>query len=189
MGDPRRLRKKYHTPSNPFEKERIVEEMKYVGTYGLRNKKEFWKHRSQLTKFRALARSYKGLAKEQFDVRMNELRVKLSSWGLVSSTAAADEILSLTVEKFLERRLQTMVYKKGLAKTVYQARQLVTHSHIAVQGAIVDSPSYLVTTDDEKAITYAINSPFYKDKSKLFASGTVEEPVKEKTESKEENEE
>jgi len=134
MGDPRRLRKKYHTPSNPFEKERIVEEMKYVGTYGLRNKKEFWKHRSQLTKFRALARSYKKLDPKQFEIRMNELRIKLSSWGLVSKTAGSDEILSLTVEKILERRLQTMVYKKGLAKTIYQARQLVTHSHCSPRG-------------------------------------------------------
>lgn len=42
----------------------------------------------------------------------------------------------------LERRLDALVLRAGLARTIYQARQMVTHGHIAVDGAKVDKPSY-----------------------------------------------
>jgi small subunit ribosomal protein S4 len=168
MGDPRRLRKKYRSPENPFDKLRIVDEMKYLGEYGLRNKKEFWKHKAQVSHFRSLARSYRKLSKEQYEKHINELRGKLAKLGLVGTNATPDDILSLTTEKLLKRRLQTIVYEKGFAKTITQARQLVTHSHIAIAGEIVDSPSYLCTVDDEKSISFAINSPLLNNREKLF---------------------
>jgi small subunit ribosomal protein S4 len=42
----------------------------------------------------------------------------------------------------LERRLDAVVLRAGFARTIYQARQLVAHGHIAVDGAKVDRPSY-----------------------------------------------
>jgi small subunit ribosomal protein S4 len=178
MGDPRRLRKKYHTPSKAFEKERMLEEMRFIGTYGLRNKKEFWRHRSQLSHFRDLTRGYRKLPTNLMDKFLSELRSKLYKMGLVTPTATADDILSLTVDKLLDRRVQTLVHKLGLAKTVYQARQLVVHRHILVNGKVISSPSYICTVEDEKQISYSPNSPFAKDKNKLFIA---EEPVEEKS--------
>ncbi|MHA1585018.1 MAG: 30S ribosomal protein S4 [Promethearchaeota archaeon] len=171
MGSPRRLRKKYNTPNNPFEKTRILEEFSYVGKYGLRNKKEFWKHKYQLSHFRKLARESRALPKEQEKMHFNELKSSLLKIGLVGEEANADDVLSLTIENILERRLQTYVLKAGLAKTITQARQFVVHGHIAVRGQVIDSPSYLVKRKDESDITYAVNSPFYNDTSKIWGSG------------------
>ncbi|UYP48268.1 30S ribosomal protein S4 [Candidatus Lokiarchaeum ossiferum] len=169
MGDPRRLRKKYATPNNPFEKERIVEEFSYLGKYGLRNKKEFRRHKYQLSKMRQLARSNKTLPQEIREDRFAELRDSLVKIGLVNPDAHSDDILSLSVENILERRLQTIVFKNGLAKTITQARQLTTHGHIAVNNNVIDSPSYLVKKEDK--VTYSINSPFHEDQSKIWGLG------------------
>lgn len=160
MGDPRRLRKKYRTPDNPFEKERIVEELSYLGKYGLRNKKELWKHKHQLSRYRRLAREARALAEEQQAQRIAELLASVSRIGLVREGASTDDILSLTIENILERRLQTRVYKIGLAKTIIQARQFVVHGHISVNGSAITSPSYIVKNIDEGKIEYAANSAF-----------------------------
>ncbi len=45
----------------------------------------------------------------------------------------------------LERRLDNVVYRLGLATTRRQARQFVNHGHILVDGKRVDIPSYRVT--------------------------------------------
>ncbi|QWB95864.1 30S ribosomal protein S4 [Mycoplasmatota bacterium] len=47
--------------------------------------------------------------------------------------------------KFLEARLDNVVYRLGLAKTRGQARQIVNHGHILVDGKKVDIPSYRLT--------------------------------------------
>jgi small subunit ribosomal protein S4 len=44
----------------------------------------------------------------------------------------------------LERRLDAVVLRAGLARSIYQARQLVAHGHITVDGKKVDRPSYRV---------------------------------------------
>jgi len=167
MGDPRRLKKKYRPPTNPFEKLRIAEEFKYVGDYGLRNKTELWKHRSKLSHYRQLAREFRALPENLQKSRIEGLRKSLQLLGLVSPTAGIDEILGLTIENLLDRRLQTYVYKVGMAKTLYQARQLVTHGHIYVNGKIIDSPSYIVRKEEETKIEFAPNSPFKIDPTKL----------------------
>lgn len=172
MGDPRRLRKKFDTPLNPFEKDRILDEMRYVGRYGLRNKSEFWKHRWMLSHFRQLAREARASPEKIQQKQLEELRNHLSKLGLVSKTASFDDILSLKVEQFLDRRLQTVVYKKGLAKTIYQARQLIVHGHIALGDKLVDSPSYLVPLADENNIAFAINSAFFNKMDKVWGDKT-----------------
>ena len=64
----------------------------------------------------------------------------------------------------MERRLQTIVYKKGLAKTIHHARQLIVHGHIAINGRRVTSPGYIVRRDEEEMVDYAPTSPYYKAK-------------------------
>jgi small subunit ribosomal protein S4 len=179
MGDPRRLKKKYRTPTNPFEKSRIEEEMKYVGKFGLRNKKEFWKHRWQLSRFRGLARGAKALPEEIQKASIEVLRKSVAKLGLVAEDFDTDDILSLTIDSILERRLQTFVLKLGLAKTIVQARQLVTHNHIAVGGKVINSPSYMVKKAEEKNIKYAVNSAFANHADKIWKGETPAATVQE----------
>jgi small subunit ribosomal protein S9e len=68
-------------------------------------------------------------------------------------------VLALGPEQFLERRLQTLVFKLGLAKSVHHARVLIRQRHIRVGKQIVNVPSFLVRTDSQKHIDFALNSP------------------------------
>ena len=97
----------------PFEKARMDSELKYLGEYGLRNKREFWKARYQLSKFRRIARDLKTMPEHQRDIAFGELTTRLRSLGLVGTDATTDDVLSLSVENILDRRLQTIVFKKG----------------------------------------------------------------------------
>jgi len=168
MGDPRRLRKKFKRPHMPFEKARIDSELKYLGNYGLRNKREFWKHRSQLSKFRKIARDLKTMPEENQKVAFRELTSPLLSLGLVGSEATTDDVLSLSIENILDRRLQTIVFKKGLANSIYQARQLVAHKHITIGDRVISSPSYLVKVKEEAQLGYHNTSPYRGRKEKPF---------------------
>ncbi len=59
----------------------------------------------------------------------------------------------------LERRLQTVAYRKGLAHTPKQARQFITHGHVTVNGQRVSVPSYKVEIDEEGDISFDEHSP------------------------------
>ncbi len=177
MGDPRKLRRKFKRPMMPFEKARIDAELKYLGEYGLRNKTEFWKARGKLSKFRRIARDLKTMPENQQKIAFKELMTRLRSLGLVGPDATTDDVLSLSVENILERRLQTLVFKKGLARSIYQARQLVAHKHILVRNKVIASPSYLVKVDEEAQLGFNTSSPFNGEKQKIF--GEKPKPTKE----------
>ena len=78
--------------------------------------------------------------------------------GLLPETATVDDVLRLTIEDILERRLQTMVYNNGLSNTIYHARQLITHGHISIAGQKITSPGHLVLRNEESNINYSLNS-------------------------------
>ncbi|MFX1295013.1 MAG: 30S ribosomal protein S4 [Promethearchaeota archaeon] len=159
MGDPRRLRKKYSTPRHPWQKDRLNNELQILGRYGLRNKKEIWKMKTKIEKFRSTAKSLLTLSPEEAEIKRNEMLTKLNRIGLLPETASLDDILSLTVGDILERRLQTIVVHKGLATTMDQARQFIVHGHIAISGTKVTSPSHIVLRKEENEIAYAPMSP------------------------------
>ncbi len=159
MGDPKRCRKKYETPRFPWRSDVLQAELKLLGAYGLRNKRELWRHRTMLSKFRSMAKSLIGKPLDERIELEEKLLSRLRKLGLLSEGAALDEALDLTIEDVLERRLQTIVFRKGLAKTVHQARQLISHGHIAIGGRRVRSPSYLVLREEEDEVTYAPKSP------------------------------
>jgi len=160
VGDPRKPRKKWEGPKHPWIKERLLRENQLVGKYGLRNKKELWKAETLARNLRHRARNLLALPEEERARAERVLLEKLYHMGLVDKNAILDDILGITAEHVLERRLQTIVYKKGLAKTIYQARQLIVHGHIVIGGRRVTSPGYLVTREEEDLVDYAPGSPF-----------------------------
>ncbi len=152
MGDPREQKKNYETPSHPWRKERIEKEKELVRKYGLKNKRDIWKAEFKLRQFRRLARNLLGSHSEQAKQEQGKLVVKLQKLGLLKGEADVDSVLGLTIEDILERRLQSVVHRKGLAKSAKQARQLVVHGHIRVGGRRIKSPSYLVSVEQEETL-------------------------------------
>jgi small subunit ribosomal protein S4 len=152
----RKIRKKIKKPRVPWDKERIDRENQLIKTYGLRRKKEIWKAESTLRSFRRRARD---LAAKKDKVQEKILLDKLQKLGLLNKTASLDDVLGLTVEKFLDRRLQTFVLKNSLANTPKQARQFITHGHITVDGRKIVYPGFIVTQDLEKKISFYGESP------------------------------
>jgi len=160
MGDPKKQRKKYRRPSHPWEKDRIEAENKLLQKYGLRRKEEVWKIETLLRSFRRNARRLLTASGPQAELETRQMLERLKRLGLISSGATLDDVLGLTIENILERRLQTIVSKKGLAKTPLQARQLVLHGHVAISGKRVTVPSYLVSVKEEGEIGLAPGSSF-----------------------------
>jgi len=161
MGDPRKPRKKWQGPNHPWIKERLEREQVLLGKYGLRNKREIWIAETFIRKLRHQARALLALPPAERAVREKALFERVKKYGFVEKDVVTiDDVLSLTVENYLERRLQTIVFKKGLARTIYQARQLIVHGHIAIGGRRVTSPGYLVTKDEESMIDFYPTSPF-----------------------------
>jgi len=160
MGDPKKQRRKYETPRFPWRIDILQSELRLLGQYGLRNKKELWRHEAMLSKFRGIARSILGMPEEEAGHLKGQLLSRLNRLGILPDTAILDEVLDLRIQDILERRLQSKVFQKGLTKSIYQARQFITHGHIAIGHKKVTSPSYLVLRDDEPQISYALSSTF-----------------------------
>ena len=154
--------KTFKKPRRPFEKERLDVELKTVGEYGLRNKRELWRVQFALNKLRNAARVLLTLD-EKDPKRIFEgeaIMRRMYRYGLLDETQdKLDYVLALEPPTFLERRLQTIVFKLGLAKSVHHARVLIRQRHIRVGKQIVNVPSFLVRTDSQKHIDFALNSP------------------------------
>ena len=147
MGDIKRKRKLFSKPRKKFDLARITSENLIVKKYGLKNKKEIWKAKSAISRYRKRA---KGLIGKSSDIHQKFFE-KLSKQGLKVMTIA--DALGLTEENLLERRLQTLVFKKDLANSPVQARQLIVHKRVLVDGNVVNIPSFLVVKDLENKIS------------------------------------
>ncbi len=170
MGDPRKQRKKFETPRFPWRTDVLESELKLLGQYGLRNKREMWRHKALLSKYRGIARSLLGMSVEERKKLEKKLLDRLYRLGILPETSVLDDVLVLALEDILERRLQTLVFQKGLAKSIYQARQFITHGHVAIAGRRVSSPSYLVLREEDAKITYSPTSPLSTSNQPLHKS-------------------
>jgi len=162
MGDPKFARKKYETPSHPWDKDRIEAENALIKKYGLKNKREIWRAQTMLRKFRAQARSLLGKVTSsdpQVKRETEQLLGRLHRLGILPENATLDDVLALDVESILKRRLQTVVYLKGLASTPFQARQFIVHGHICIDKRRVTAPGYMVPKEEENMIEYHPSSP------------------------------
>jgi len=159
MGDPRRQRRSYETPRHPWQRDQLDIELQLVGEYGLRNKRELWRYKTMLSEVRGIARSLLGTSEAERSRIEREYLTKLSRIGILSESASIDEVLDLDIRDLMERRLQTVVFRRGLAKTLHQARQMVSHGHIAVADRIISVPGYIVYRNEEDKIKYFSHSP------------------------------
>ncbi len=183
MGDPRKLRKKYTPPKHPWEADRIKEEKAIVNSFGLRNKKEIWRAAAVVKKFRYRARGLVGIPADKRKDEEDRLLGKLRKMGLLKESSTLDDALSMKTEDLLARRLQTLVWRRGLAGTLTQARQLITHGHISVSKRRVNSPGMTISLDEEETIDW------YGKPIQIIRKAGVPEPQKEEPKPEEKKEE
>merc|ERR1712078_463461 len=159
----RNFSKTSNPPRRPYEKERLDAELKLIGQFGLKNKREIWRVRLALAKIRSTARTL--LTKDEKDPsRIFEgqaLMRRMIRYGILDEDKQRlDYVLSLNIENFMERRLQTLVFKRGLAKSIHHARVLIRQRHIRVGRQVVNVPSFMVRVESQPHIEFALSSPF-----------------------------
>merc|ERR1711965_1038855 len=150
-------------PRRSYDKERLDAELKLIGTYGLKNKREIWRVGLVLSKVRAVARQL--LTLEERDPQRvfqgQALMRRMIRYGILDEDKQRlDYVLALKIEDFMERRLQTLVFKRGLAKSIHHARVLIRQKHIRVGRQIVDIPSFMVRVESQPHIDFSLTSPF-----------------------------
>ncbi len=167
MGDPKFSRRTYETPKHPWEAARMEEEGKLLQKYGLKNKRELWKAQSILRGFRRQARDLQArlrAGEAQARRETDQLLGRLTRLGVLAPGAPTlDDVLALTTEEVLRRRLEWIVFTRGLAPTVFGGRQWIVHGHFSIGDHRVTRPGYLVPSAEEGEIHYAPTSPLADD--------------------------
>jgi len=166
MGDPKTPRRVWKKPKRPLNYDLMMDELKTLGTFGLKTKKELWKTQTELSRVRLQARSLLALRQEERQRKEPILIQSLSKIGLVDQNSTLDDVLNLQVNDLLARRLQTMAQRKLFFKTPYQARQAIVHGHIMIGDSVVTIPSYVVKTEEETKIRLIPESRFNETLSK-----------------------
>ena len=160
MGDPKMPRRIWKKPKRPLNYDLIMDELKTLGTFGLKTKRELWKTQTELSRIRFQARSILALRQEIRERKEPILIQSLSKIGLVDKNSTLDDVLNLQVNDLLSRRLQTIAQRKLYFKTPYQVRQAITHGHIMIGDNVVTIPSYIVKTEEETKIHLTPESSF-----------------------------
>ena len=166
MGDPKTPRRVWKKPKRPLNYDLLMDELKTLGAFGLKTKRELWKTQTELSRVRLHARSLLALRQEDRKRKEPILIQSLSKIGLVDQNSTLDDVLNLQVTDLLSRRLQTIAQKKLYFKTPYQARQAIVHGHVMIGDSVVTIPSYIVKTEEEAKIHLIPESRFNETLSK-----------------------
>lgn len=158
MGDPKKLKKKYTPSSHPWIRADIERNKVLCQDFGLRTRKEILIASSFLTKYKDIAKRLIANKTAQGEIEKLQMREKLQKFGLISVTSNLEDILGLELKDILARRLQSLVYRKGLARSMNQARQFIVHRHVLVGDREITSPSCIITVEDEHKIIFKPSS-------------------------------
>jgi small subunit ribosomal protein S4 len=145
----RRLRRKFKKPKTPWDSGRIEEDARLLREFGLKRKREIWRAEAIVREFRRRARNLIAVKDEG---KTKILLDKMVGLGLLERGQGLDQVLSLGVKDILNRRLQTLVFRKGFASTIKEARQNIAHGHVYVEGRAAKFSSYIVPVDKENTI-------------------------------------
>ena len=158
MGDIKKLKKKYSTPRHPWNKKAIEEEALLTKEYGLQKKQEIHIAASFLKKYKDIAKRLIADHSAQGAKEKEQMITKLQKLSLLQGEPKLDDVLSLTLRDVLNRRVQSLVAKKGFARSMKQARQFITHNHVLLGSKPVTSPSTLLTMEAESNLTFKPSS-------------------------------
>jgi small subunit ribosomal protein S4 len=153
MGAPRRNRRQYEKPGDMHNIERIKLDHGLAEQYGLKNMKELWKVQTELSRLRRNVREMLS-GNVKYKSTESDMMARLRKLSIASESTTLDNLLDLSETSLLERRLQTVVFRKGMARSIKQARQLIVHGYIAIDGRRVNRPGYIVDVEAEKHISY-----------------------------------
>jgi small subunit ribosomal protein S4 len=145
----RKSKKTYKRPRKMWDKARIEHDKKLKKDYGLVREREIWRAETMLRKYRRLARELVGTRDKE---KEREIISNLVKMGILEKGAALDDVLGLSVENILERRFQTVVFKRGLANTPKHARQMIVHGHVKISGRVYKYPSRIILKSEEDKI-------------------------------------
>jgi len=176
---PVRKHKRYNRPKKLYDIALIKSENDLIKKYGLKNRREVWKADFIIGKIRNIAKTLITASDKDKDEFVKRQAVKGFN---VSSIA---DVLALSKEDCLKRRLQSIVVAKKIALTHKQARQMITHKHIKVLGHKIDSPAHLTTLEEENDINTDLSVPIKKvitDEEKEILSKIKHEKQEKKAE-------
>lgn len=166
MGEPKFSRPRTQTPTHPWKQARIDEEHDLKERYGLKKvggMREIWREKSALRRHRNQAMKLIGRVDStegHYAKEKEQLLNSLTKKGLLQTGADVGDVLEINVEHMLSRRLQSVVYYKGLAPSMRAARNLIVHGHICIGDQRMTVPGYHVLKEEEDSLQYSENSPF-----------------------------
>ena len=153
MGAPKRNRKKFDKPKDIWNLARINADNALIKEYGLKNMSELWKVQSELSRIRGNVRLLLSGATGMGNVEQ-ALKTRLIKLGIIDKDTPIEKLLELSERSILDRRLESVVYKRGMARSMKQSRQLITHGFISINGRKLTVPGYLVNAEEESKIGY-----------------------------------
>ena len=192
MGDPKFSRSKTQTPTHPWRQARIDEEHALKEKYGLKKTggmKEIWRERTSLRRYRNQAMKLIGrvdTSEGHFAKEKEQLITSLTRKGLLPEGASVGDVLQIDIDQMLSRRLQSVVYRRGLAPTMRSSRQLIMHGHISIGEQKMTVPGYHILKEEEELLQYNSNSPFM-DENSVFRQELERFRVVETEDEREEN--